>query len=180
MISNHYRALNEQAHKDKPQYGTGQKASVTAVKQLCDQVGSMDVLDYGCGKGGFSKNFKDAYGVLVQNYDPCVPEYSLKPQPSDVVICVAVLEHIEPQFIDEVLDHLKSLTRKVAWFQIDLCDNSWNFPDGTNPHQIIKPSAWWIEKLARRFDIVQVAFQVKPLPDFDKVSVNIVLTPKAS
>jgi hypothetical protein len=70
------------------------------------------------------------------------------------VVCTDVLEHIEPELIDNVLDHLKDLTRKVAFLAIATRPARKNLADGRNAHLIIQPSSWWLAKLFYRFNIV--------------------------
>lgn len=65
--------------------------------------------------------------------------------------CGDVLEHIEPDCIDDVLDDIKRVTQKVAIFVVSTQESKKTLPDGRNAHLLIKPVSWWMERLERRF-----------------------------
>ena len=48
-------------------------------------------------------------------YDPAFPEYG-EPRGADLVCCIDVLEHIEPDLLDNVLDDLARITLKHGFF----------------------------------------------------------------
>lgn len=122
---------------------------VKDIADLCQTVGSYDVLDYGCGKSTLSHNFPHT----IKQYDPAFPRYSATPEPADIVVCTDVLEHIEPEFIDDVLDDLQRVTKKVGFFTIAMQPAKKILSDGRNAHLIIENGEWWLEKLIKRFKI---------------------------
>lgn len=66
-----------------------------------------------------------------------------------------VLEHIEPEMLDQVLTHLRELTRVVGYFVIATRpDRSKLLPDGTNPHKIIESAEWWVNRIDEYFEII--------------------------
>ena len=67
--------------------------------------------------------------------------------PAELVICTDVLEHIEPELIDNVLKHIESLTLKTAYLIIDTLPAQKNLPDGRNAHLIIENQDWWTNKI---------------------------------
>ena len=58
------------------------------------------VLDYGCGKGLLGLFLP----ISVYNYDPAMPEWSADPEPEDYLLCTDVLEHVEPDCIEDVVE----------------------------------------------------------------------------
>ena len=50
LISEEYRSLNKQLHKESQHYGTSGYLHAKQIKELCMSLGTKDVLDYGCGK----------------------------------------------------------------------------------------------------------------------------------
>lgn len=84
-------------------------------------------------------------------YDPGIKKHSKLPEPADFVICTDVLEHIEPELIDNVLSHLAHLTKREAYFVIFTGDCGHKLPDGRAAHLIQKPRAWWEGKLLEVF-----------------------------
>lgn len=99
------------------------------------------------------KTFRPDHKVKVQCYDPGVPEYEEMPEPAEMVVCIDVLEHIEPDLIDDVLDHLESLTEKVLFATVHMLPAGKILPDGRNAHLIQKPPAWWLPKFLERFTL---------------------------
>tara|TARA_R110001592_G_scaffold132485_4_gene347126 strand:- start:221 stop:490 length:270 start_codon:yes stop_codon:yes gene_type:complete len=69
-----------------------------------------------------------------------------------------VLEHIEPQLIDNVIEHLISKFNKKALLIISLKESKTILPDGNNAHLIVKPYDWWIEKIKPYCNIEHIEF----------------------
>jgi 2-polyprenyl-3-methyl-5-hydroxy-6-metoxy-1,4-benzoquinol methylase len=74
--------------------------------------------------------------------------------PADLVCCIDVLEHIEPEYLSAVLSHLASLTKNLAFLTIHSAPAIKILPDGRNAHLIIKPMSWWTPTLGLHFDVV--------------------------
>lgn len=149
LITSDYRALQEQFHLDRPDYGTSAARHADFVAHLSDKLETRDILDYGCGKATLQKSI--AYPI--QNYDPCMPEYSRRPIPAQIVVCTDVLEHIEPACLDAVLDDLASLTGRVLFLNVATRPAAKFLPDGRNAHLIQEDSNWWLVKLLPRMKL---------------------------
>lgn len=108
-----------------------------------------DILDYGCGKRTLEKQL----GFPIQNYDPGIPECDVTPVPADIVVCGDVLEHIEPDCLDDVLDDIARLTKKVSILIIATFPARKHFPDGRNLHLIVESPEWWKGKLKEHFRV---------------------------
>ena len=67
-----------------------------------------------------------------------------------------VLEHIEPQLIDNVIDHLISKFRKKAFLAIDMKESKKSLPSGRNAHLIIEDVHYWIKKFSGHCNIKTV------------------------
>jgi 2-polyprenyl-3-methyl-5-hydroxy-6-metoxy-1,4-benzoquinol methylase len=149
LISDEYRKLNKELHLSPKKYGQRGHRHLGVVKSLRKKYKCKTVLDYGCGQGDLSRKAWFA----VQNYDPAVDEYSQLPAPADLVVCTDVLEHIEPELLDNVLSHLQELAVKVGYFVIATrYDTSKTLPDGSNPHKIVRKAEWWQKKLSEYFE----------------------------
>lgn len=140
-ITDAYLKLNEELHSRAAHYGSGGHRWSGQVNSLIGKYKAKTVLDYGCGKGTIAKSLR---GVTVYQYDPAIKEHASEPKPADVVVCTDVLEHIEPELLDNVLKHILGLTKKVAFFNISTrLDGEKLLSDGTNPHRIIWPGPQW-------------------------------------
>jgi len=163
-ITPQYLELNRQLHAGG-NYGISGQRWARAVNTVCEKLGTRDVLDYGCGQRSLEKEL----GFPIHNYDPCIAGLDAPPQPADVVVCTDVLEHIEPDCVDDVLDDLRRLTRKAGFLVIASCPAEKTLPDGRNAHLIQEGPGWWLPKLRERFRIGRVTeyegeFQVVVLP----------------
>ena len=153
LISEEYRKLNEQLHEN-PEYGSRNAPRwVKVIKDLTWEFETFSVLDYGCGKGNLAKMMTN---MPVKNYDPAVPELSAIPTPEDIVICTDVMEHIEPECLDDVIDDLKRVTNIVLVVNIALRPAKKTLADGRNAHLIVKDIEWWMGKFLKYFDLKQV------------------------
>ena len=126
-------------------YGVMSEKWTTSITQLAHMYGCRDILDYGCGAG----KVKQAIGDIVSEYDPCIPGKDSDPEPADMVVCTDVLEHIEPDNLDEVLKHLASKVKKILFVTIALYKAEKRLPDGRNAHLIVESADWWREKLSK-------------------------------
>jgi 2-polyprenyl-3-methyl-5-hydroxy-6-metoxy-1,4-benzoquinol methylase len=153
LITDHYKRLNTELHAQRPGYGARGKNRKTKVLSLAERFNCAGVLDYGCGKGTLETALK---GILtVVSYDPCVEAFCKDPEPQDLLVCTDVLEHIEEELLENVLTHIASKTKKVAWLRINTTpDTTKTLPDGTNPHRCLHAHKWWKEKLKNYFKYV--------------------------
>ncbi len=150
LISKDYMKINNRMHIENPDYGTGGWRFRDEIMKLTGEIGG-SILDYGCGKGTLSPEFPE---LDIREYDPAIPGKDAEPERADLVVCTDVLEHIEPELLDNVLEHLRSLTIKRLFFNIATKPAIKLLPDGTQPHRIIKNADWWKEKLSERFVII--------------------------
>ena len=157
-------------------YGISGQKYAQDVLRLCALQGTRDVLDYGCGQ----RTLEKALGFPIRNYDPCIPGLDATPQPADIVACTDVLEHIEPDCLDEVLDDLKRVTRKMGYFVVATRPAKKVLPDGRNAHLIQERLPWWLPKLEARFRVIEVAeaptefiVKVAPLTWRDRVALAL-------
>jgi hypothetical protein len=123
------------------------------------------MLDYGCGKGALATEVnKKNRGLPICLYDPGIKEHSDLPPACDFVTCTDVLEHIEPEHIESVLEHLHDLTKKVCYFVIHTGDCGHKLPDGRPAHILQKPETWWREQLIHHFPQFDFTFKDTGLP----------------
>ncbi len=150
LISESYRELNETLHAVNPKYGVSGSRYADRVRIAADEIGAFSILDYGCGKGTLAQSL----GLPVHEYDPCVPGKDFEPNSADLVVCTDVLEHIEPELLDDVIHHIYRLTKKRLFFSVALTKAQKTLPDGRNAHLIIESADWWRKKLSEKFSIL--------------------------
>ena|SRR3990167_6092186 len=150
LISDDYMAQQKMLHENV-NYGRMSEAYAPLISIIINRLSVKELLDYGCGKGRLKKVLKTIHPVEVRGYDPGVEEYSMMPEPAEMVACIDVLEHIEPEFIDNVLDDLQRVTRKLIFLTVHTGPAKKTLPDGRNAHLIQEPAEWWIKRLNTRF-----------------------------
>jgi hypothetical protein len=144
LISDQYRAQLRQMHEaGKFAASSGQK-HMSTILFLLKKTRSHSILDYGCGTSGSVGVVGD---VVVAEYDPAVPGKEDPPVPADMVVCTDVLEHVEPDNLRDVLDHLHALTIKVCFAVIATRPADKRLPDGRNAHLIIDNASWWVQQI---------------------------------
>lgn len=147
LLSPQYRALLQKAHAEMDWGGSGHKQA-DAVVAFANEIGAEAILDYGSGQGYLAK----ACAAMtpprrVTQYDPGVVGNTGLPKPSHLVVCSDVLEHVEPDKLDSVLEHLRCLSAMGTYLVIATRPANKNLPDGKNAHLIVKDASWWIEKV---------------------------------
>jgi hypothetical protein len=155
IISEAYRRLQQDLHQN-PNYGVASIGFAPIVQRFLGMLKATSLSDYGAGKQNLRKTL-EAVGVEVdyRPYDPAFPEYG-PPRSADLVCCIDVLEHIEPEYLDNVLDELRGLTTKFGFFTIHTGPAVKLLADGRNAHLIQRPSSWWLPRLCERFEIGQL------------------------
>lgn len=116
------------------------------------------------------ETFQPSRPVKIQCYDPGVPEYAELPKPSEMVVCIDVLEHIEPDCIDDVLDHLAELTERILFATVCMRPAAKKLRDGRNAHLIQKPPEWWLPRFMERF--LLKGYNLRSAHDFEVICVN--------
>lgn len=156
VITEAYRAEQERLHA-LGGYGVASVQYAPLVSQIIDRLEVDNMLDYGCGKmTNLLRHMKPQRKVVYQAYDPGVPEFAGAPVPAQLVCCIDVLEHIEPECLDDVLDDLKRVTQAALFCTIHTGPAFKTLSDGRNAHLIQQPISWWLPKLWDRFEIQTV------------------------
>jgi hypothetical protein len=157
LISEAYRQEQAALHATG-RYGEAALQFGTVVAALLNLSGAGSLLDYGCGsRRSLLQAIKLSDEVVYEGYDPAVPDYSTQPLPAELVCCIDVLEHIEPELLDNVLDELGRLCDPLGLFTIHTGPAVKLLSDGRNAHLTQQGPHWWSRKLTKRFDLLGIA-----------------------
>lgn len=147
LISPAYRDMQRALHSAPRGYGGRGEKWAGVVLQIAMAYDARSILDYGCGQGSLAKYLRAQLVELrISEYDPAIPGKDHSPSFADLVVCTDVLEHIEPERLDAVLNHLRLLARKAIWVVVSTKTSNKVLADGRNAHLIIKPAEWWKAK----------------------------------
>lgn len=152
LISEEYRELNREMLTVNKTFGSTSWSYAPRIMNLCKNMKTSDVLDYGCGQRRLACNLP----FKINEYDPAIRGYDDPPKPADIVVCTDVLEHCEPSCLEEVIMHLKALTKRALFLSISTVPSKRALPNGKNPHLIVRPCEEWLLYLMRYFDIWQL------------------------
>lgn len=157
-ISNEYRKLNTELHTNSPDYGVSVRTLEVAMEPVSNLIAvtkAKTILDYGCGKGKFIEALSRKWPeVEVRGYDPAIEKFSEEPSNCDVVISFDVLEHVEPECISQVIEHIANLTGIAAMLNVATKPAKKILADGRNAHLIVEPHSYWRELLDQHMKIV--------------------------
>jgi hypothetical protein len=151
-ISDDYRKQQEKLHEN-PNYGVASVQFAPMVTKIINQTQVDELLDIGAGKCRLFENIKPDHRMKLQAYDPAIPELSADPRPMQMTTCIDVLEHIEPELLDNFLDFLRDKTLEIGFFTVHTGPAMKVLPDGRNAHLIQQPPAWWLPKILDRFEL---------------------------
>lgn len=145
-------------YKNRPMYNQPDKAKLDIVRELIGSKPVGKVLDVGCGRGHYLKQFVDM-GFESLGIEPsieCSTRY-LKGLPHavvdflsfeddnkyDIVFCADVLEHIKSEEIDPFI---QKLSEKGDYAIIGIANHP-DIQEGIELHLIQEPWPWWENKL---------------------------------
>ena len=151
LISPEYAALNALLHQTDLGYGNHLYNEAEYVA-LCEAYSTTDILDYGCGKGGLAASLS----WPIKEYDPAIPGKDTSAEPADIVVCHDVLEHIEPEFLDNVLADLARCVKIIGYFTIAMGPSLDILSDGRNAHLSQHPCEWWRSHLSSYFEVALI------------------------
>lgn len=153
MISQAYLELNRQLHKDpNVKYGYKGWQQADAVLACAREFEADSILDYGAGKQTLSAQLNKLGFRNVIDFDPAISSISRQPEPTDLVVCSDVMEHVEPPYIENVISDLHRLTKKALFLRVcTIPCTSKSLPDGSDPHRSIMSKREWQSLFYKRF-----------------------------
>ncbi len=164
-ISEQYRKQNREMHERDEGYGAGIATNYwyALAESMIKSYSPTTILDYGCGKGRFGQTYPH---LMIEGYDPAIPGMDEPPEPADMVVCMDVLEHVEPEHLEALLDDLKRCVLKWGFFTIGTGKAMRTLPDGRNAHLTQAGPEFWLPKIMQRFELQVFRTREKREPEF--------------
>jgi len=153
VLSPEYAEMNRRLHEEVDAYGSGSIADAKQITAFCRQHGLKSILDFGCGKGALKPAVQGvAPDLKVLEFDPAIEGKQDLPQEQvDLIVALDVMEHIEPEYLSNVLETMRDLGPKLVFLVIALFPAKKVLADGRNAHLILESVSWWSTRLAPYF-----------------------------
>jgi hypothetical protein len=133
---------------NKSSFGSGGEIPLI-IKEILDNGKVKSFLDFGSGKGYLSQAISEAYpNIKLYTYDPVTSPIEL-PSRVDLTYSSDVLEHVEPNLLEQTLDDLFDRTTMYQYHLIACHPAKKKLDDGRNAHLIIEDPDWWKQKLKK-------------------------------
>jgi hypothetical protein len=145
MISEQYQKVLENIHDSTP---FGKRAKFPKhLEKFIQEIKPNSMIDFGCGKGRLVDRIKEELPhITIRGYDPGNKKFNSPIDHTvDLLISTDVLEHIEPNHLEETLKFLSTKSRYI-YHQIACSPAKLILPDGRNAHLIIENQSWWRQK----------------------------------
>lgn len=170
--------IYDEIFESEPKYNGAYGYKLKTVLNWVRKNNFKEVLDVGCGRGHYLKLLKDnaifAIGIEPSGYitrtitdykiiNDDILGFSKYSRSWEALICMDVLEHIEPEKIEDNIKALSSLS-KHALLGIANHSDIWH---GTELHLIQQVPDWWIEKLSKYYGQINTLFQYDRFFIFD-------------
>lgn len=133
-------------HKIDTKWGDRTKIPKKIIELIRD-CNVKSILNFGCGKGYLNNSIKSQFPMIdIYGWDPAYHSYEQLPNAIDLIISTDVLEHIEPNLLNDTLCDLKN--RSTLMYHLIACYEAVSvLPDGRNAHLIIESPKWWRNKM---------------------------------
>lgn len=113
-------------HTQHPEFGTHRHPYLMdtirgIAMRIAAEIGEQpSLLDYGCGKGVFLREMaRTGLFRYQRGYDPAVEAFKQRPaQRYDVVLCLDVVDQLEPEFVEPAISDVAQLAEHVALFDV--------------------------------------------------------------
>ena len=155
LLSDEYKQTLRDTHaKYEGRWGATACRHVYDIADVVRDAAPATLLDYGSADGKFKlqarrRELMDE--VEIYEYDPGYEDREDGNIPCDFVLCVDVLEHIEPDYLDAVLADIKRCTLDRCYLHIAMSPAKQILTDGRNAHLIVEDGTWWLAKLEPLF-----------------------------
>ena len=155
LITDEYQEVLRQTRSESGAWGTKGHHHADSVRKLVQLEPYTDLLDYGAGSGSIAESLSE---FDVSEYDPGIEGKEDGNNPRNFVVCLDVLEHIEPDLLESVLLDIKRCMLDKGFFVVSCRKAKKILADGRNAHLIVESPRWWSKQLKRHFSVIAEAW----------------------
>jgi len=143
-LTKEYHELLKKMHVKKPKWGRNfrDRDIPKMMKEAIETFAPKSILDFGCGAGVLVNKLKHLYpNINVTGWDPRFE--GKMPEKVDMIISTDVLEHVEPNLVQETLVDLGKRSEICQYHLIACFKAVAILPDGRNAHLTVRTPDWW-------------------------------------
>jgi cyclopropane fatty-acyl-phospholipid synthase-like methyltransferase len=164
LINDDYKRQLQEMHATHKKFSRSGGKKLKLIERFITQYTPTSVIDFGCSHGELLPLLVEHYSIRAVGYDPGVVEFENIPTTAvDCLTSTDVLEHVEPEMIDDTLKIINTLFTKSAFLLIASYPAKKSLPDGRNAHLIIESFNWWKNKLETFIDGKIVRADTSPI-----------------
>ena len=153
LINDDYKRQLQEMHATNKKFTRSGEKKLRMIKSFVETYQPKSLIDFGCSDGEMLPILSERYNINAIGYDPGVSEFENIPTTAvDCLTSTDVLEHVEPEMIDDTLKIINTLFTKSAFLLIASYPAKKSLPDGRNAHLIIESFDWWRTKLETFID----------------------------
>lgn len=156
LVTEEYRELLKLYHKKYSGFNIGAVTNKHRyIAPFAIEMGCKTILDYGSSKG-YLKPDLDQYwpGQFdVHEYDPGYEDKMQDPPACDLVVTCDVLEHVEPECLADVFNHIKDKTIKAGYHVISCYPAHAVLEDGRNAHLSLHDQDFWEDLFRQNYNV---------------------------
>lgn len=144
IASHAYLNLLRQQHSKENWGRSKPEKTGNAAIALIERNDIKSVLDYGTGHGTVPTYLREKLpDVDVMGFDAGRAEWSKFPDEVELLMSGDVMEHIEPEFLKNVIDVQKETATRYMYHRIHMLPAHAILADGRNAHLIQENGDWW-------------------------------------
>jgi len=131
------------------------------VHDFVSQYRPWSLVDWGCANGNLLNRLETDFPSIQElgGYDPGNPDYMVVPTGTyDCLVSCDVIEHFEPDQLDESLKLMQSKFSCAAFLIIACYPAKKILSDGRNAHLIVENQDWWMQKIQQQFDQCRIVW----------------------
>jgi len=153
IINADYKRQLQEMHAGNKKFGRSGEKKLKMIKRYLKEYTPTSLIDFGCGRGEMLPVLVEQYNIHAIGYDPGVVKFENIPTtPMESLTSTDVLEHVEPEMINDTLKTINTLFTKSAFLLIASYPSKKYLSDGRNAHLIIESFDWWKTKIETFID----------------------------
>lgn len=123
------------------------------VSELINNNKFSSVLEYGAHNTDLVTSLVLDHEITLRCFDPAITQFTRRPEPAQMLVCIDFIEKVEPNFLENTLKDIASLTEQLALFVIQCGPAQNEYSDGRDINLIQDPLSLWLNRILDHFEL---------------------------